>query len=584
VRLALSSLLLLVSCTDPTPLILPTPPGSVAPPVSRAIQGGNLAMARDGRTAIVTDADTAQIFLVDTISGLVRAQVRLPGDAVPFRAVADHTRAYISLRGVGQIAVVDIATGALEATWNTCREPRGLALHDGMLRVACSTGTLLGLETVLGLERERLWIGKDLRDIVSTADGLWVSRWRTADVFRVVDGAVVQHDTSPDITQDLRGRGALPYVASVGWRLFPTDDGVGLIHQRTLAIPLDTLNPDPTSQAYYTDPPPPPGYEAPTDDCSAVTVSAVTFFAADAPPDPSGVLNAPLPVDALVTPTGLRVAAAARIPDQYANGVREFDWAQLSEACATDRVPYTFRERVTGLAVNIAGVDIRVTHTPLRLYIGTDPVDLDPGIPDPSLDLFHDASNTAGLSCASCHPEGNDDGVVWQFSTGPLRTQNVAVGLTDTEPFHWAADMWTFDDLMERVYVERMGGSPDVFTEETSAAMLAWMDLQRPDRVDPSGDRWQVAEGALLFDAAGCAGCHRGTRYTDGDSYDVGTGRTLQTPSLVGVGGRGPYLHNGCAPELADRFGPCGGGDLHGQTSELTPDEVDSLVAFLETL
>lgn len=58
----------------------------------------------------------------------------------------------------------------------------------------------------------------------------------------------------------------------------------------------------------------------------------------------------------------------------------------------------------------------------------------------------------------------------------------------------------------------------------------------------------------------------------------------LQTPSLLGVSARPPYLHDGCAPTLADRFGPCGGGDQHGKTSALGAADLDALIAYLETL
>jgi hypothetical protein len=43
-------------------------------------------------------------------------------------------------------------------------------------------------------------------------------------------------------------------------------------------------------------------------------------------------------------------------------------------------------------------------------------------------------------------------------------------------------------------------------------------------------------------------------------------------------------MHNGCASTLADRFGPCGGGDKHGATSQLTKDQTTDLVNYLETL
>ncbi len=45
-------------------------------------------------------------------------------------------------------------------------------------------------------------------------------------------------------------------------------------------------------------------------------------------------------------------------------------------------------------------------------------------------------------------------------------------------------------------------------------------------------------------------------------------------------------MHDGCAPTLHDRFTntACGGGDKHGKTSHLAPEQIDDLVAYLESL
>jgi cytochrome c peroxidase len=63
----------------------------------------------------------------------------------------------------------------------------------------------------------------------------------------------------------------------------------------------------------------------------------------------------------------------------------------------------------------------------------------------------------------------------------------------------------------------------------------------------------------------------------------VGTGRKFKIPSLIGVAARAPFMHDGCAATLADRFGACGGSE-HGSTASLTPGQVSDLVAYMETL
>ena len=89
----------------------------------------------------------------------------------------------------------------------------------------------------------------------------------------------------------------------------------------------------------------------------------------------------------------------------------------------------------------------------------------------------------------------------------------------------------------------------------------------------------------MLFRSSGCCvSCHNGQQLTNNQTDFVGTGGSFQVPRLVGLAFRAPYLHDGCAKTLADRFGACGGGDSHGHTSQLSPQQIGDLVAFLQTL
>jgi mono/diheme cytochrome c family protein len=139
---------------------------------------------------------------------------------------------------------------------------------------------------------------------------------------------------------------------------------------------------------------------------------------------------------------------------------------------------------------------------------------------------------------------------------------------------------------MNEVFVRRMNGpalGPDYI-----AALGRWIDgvpaLPRLPPTDPAA----VERGRALFQsgATGCTTCHGGTLLTNNATVDVGTGRALQVPSLRGVAWRAPYMHDGCAATLADRFAPgtCGGGDRHGMVSGLSPAQVADLTAYLRTL
>src|SRR5262249_22291566 len=145
------------------------------------------------------------------------------------------------------------------------------------------------------------------------------------------------------------------------------------------------------------------------------------------------------------------------------------------------------------------------------------------------------------------------------------RTQSVNVGLHGTEPFHWDGDVPDLGSLVELVFVHRMGGPHE--DPDRVAALQDWLgSLKPPPRiVDAASDG--ATRGRAPFEAkdAGCPGCRSGPRLTSTGNAFVGTtpaGTLLQVPSLVGVGFRAPFIHNGCAQTLRDRFDPaCGGGD-----------------------
>ena len=129
----------------------------------------------------------------------------------------------------------------------------------------------------------------------------------------------------------------------------------------------------------------------------------------------------------------------------------------------------------------------------------------------------------------------------------------------------------------------RMNGP--ALDDEQKGNLQSWL-FALPALPAPTGlDAAAVARGQALFasSATGCASCHAGPRFTSSITVDVGTGDRFQVPSLVGVGSRAPFLHDGCAPTLTDRFGACGGAS-HGNTSTLSTGDIGDLVTYLQTL
>lgn len=270
---------------------------------------------------------------------------------------------------------------------------------------------------------------------------------------------------------------------------------------------------------------------------------------------------------------------------------------ESADRCDFDQIGVGIGEPTT--AVVFSPLDSSVlyaqTRSPAQLYI----VDLISGaaevvqfggalMQDTAHDLFH-RSASAGIACASCHPEGMDDGHVWNFEgLGLRRTQPLDVGLQGTAPFHWDGTLQSVGALMDEVFIGRMGG---VFqSPERLAALESWLFQLKPLPPRRSADDALAQRGAALFasEAVGCTTCHSGTSLTNNLSYQVGTtadGALLQVPGLHGIGYRSVLMHDGCANSLRERFDPaCGGGDAHGVTSNLPPEDIDALIAYLETL
>ena len=196
--------------------------------------------------------------------------------------------------------------------------------------------------------------------------------------------------------------------------------------------------------------------------------------------------------------------------------------------------------------------------------------------------LFHDA--TGAIACASCHPEGADDGHVWTLFGQAVRTQSLAGGVMETLPFHWSGSVPTLKALLDDTFVARMGGTPP--TPAVVTALTDWMEAIPQPKVAAPAAVEVMQHGKDLFNdpTLGCTSCHNGATLTNNTTVDVGTGGKFQVPSLRGVSLHGPWMHDGCAATLQDRFiAPCGG-KAHGQTGKLTPSDVDALVSYLGTL
>jgi YVTN family beta-propeller protein len=228
------------------------------------------------------------------------------------------------------------------------------------------------------------------------------------------------------------------------------------------------------------------------------------------------------------------------------------------------------------------------------------------------------------IACASCHPDGHSDGRVWHNPEG-LRKTPAFFGLAHTHPLHWSADRDEVQDFEYTIRGRLMQGrgllagalkpkkafEPVELEEELAgrskdldalAIYTNSFDFTLSPHIPAPGKLSEAAQrGKLLFldKKVACASCHGGPYYTDSslkkpfNVHDVGTGGDdpsekmgpkYDTPTLLGIYRTAPYLHHGKAKTLKDVLSTCNKEDKHGVTSHLKPDELDDLIAFLQSL
>jgi mono/diheme cytochrome c family protein len=193
-----------------------------------------------------------------------------------------------------------------------------------------------------------------------------------------------------------------------------------------------------------------------------------------------------------------------------------------------------------------------------------------------------------GRACASCHPDGRDDSLVWSTPEGPRRSIMLAGRVRSTAPYAWNGSHGDLKIHLATTF-DRLNGAGGLKSVELDA-LAAYVESLTPPPPVPTEDRAKVGRGAQLFASSeiGCAGCHAGVARTDNECHDVKSktraDRTalFNTPTLHLVGGTGPYFHDGRYESLHELL--ISNGDTMGHTKQLSAEDVDALEAYLRTL
>jgi cytochrome c peroxidase len=209
--------------------------------------------------------------------------------------------------------------------------------------------------------------------------------------------------------------------------------------------------------------------------------------------------------------------------------------------------------------------------------------------------LFNSARMTfqGQFTCASCHPNGGSDGLVWDLTrdgVGNFKKTKSLLGVKDTAPYGWHGSSPTLADRVSGTLRTLHRHEPRGTEVADIVAYLQTLPPPRPRPV-PKRDRPAVDRGRALFlGKARCAACHRPPTLQDGKLHDIGTrGPTdtqdaFDTPSLRGLGDTHRYLHDGRTGSLEEVFTKFNNARRHGAVHRLSKAELADLLAYLATL
>lgn len=193
-------------------------------------------------------------------------------------------------------------------------------------------------------------------------------------------------------------------------------------------------------------------------------------------------------------------------------------------------------------------------------------------------------SDSGTMACASCHPDGRQDGLSWRLGGAILQTPMLAGRLGGTEPYKWGGLDGSLHDSFKHT-IERLGGSSLSRSQLSDlAAYVQWLPTATQPTVASAS---AVVRGKGLFEGSlECSNCHAGEAMADGNQYpfDAWGLEETDTPSLRGLAHTAPYYHDGSAVDLWALVTDKGSVHEMADFSELTSAQAHDLVAYLETL
>lgn len=559
--------------------VLPKPP---LPPATR----GPLAIAftPDGDHAVITEGDEGTVALVDTRSGQVTGRIPT-GGAQPWGvAAASNEQAVVANTFSGSVALLDLRKKERRHLVPLRGEPTEVVLDRKRERAFVSLAQLdqvAVLELPSLREVKRVTVGRRPRAMALTPDGstLLVANLQGGDVSLVDTGELRETRRIAVTGINLRGIG----VTDDGKRAYVT--GQIPANTRVTRETLDIW----TNTVFALDLRP---------DARAGSAEGWIDFSLAASPDPDGIVVLGKEKVAVAL-SGSDQALLVRTPGPHLRSYDPVIERRVAVGARPRGIAATPDRKQLWIANELdstVSVLDAATMAPLRrVALGV------PSRRDVRLEgryLFGNASLTAGrqFSCNSCHPDGNTDGLAWEFIHVPDRfekrnTRNLRGGIVGTAPFRWSGHN---KDIEEFVQEEITGllRSP----KANHGTLHAFWNLI--DRFPMPPNPYRTTEGeltpqakrgqALFTGKAGCSGCHTGELH-GGTGLTGWVGTTddrleVDVPHLHGVYDSSPYLHDGRAKTLEEIFTRYNAGQKHGKAHALSSEELADLLRYVREL
>ncbi len=210
---------------------------------------------------------------------------------------------------------------------------------------------------------------------------------------------------------------------------------------------------------------------------------------------------------------------------------------------------------------------------------------------------FHDATccYQQWLSCASCHPDTRSDGTNWDLLNDGIGNPKQSRSLLyshRTSPVMITGVRASAEIAVTKGFsMIQFHELPEMRLDDVNAYVKSLQPVPSP-YLKPDGTLTEAAlRGKAVFEGkAACAKCHVAPYFGDKKKYAFGLGsdserdREFATPILIEVWRTAPYMYDGRAVSIKDVITTDNTNNRHGNTKDLTPQEVEDLSEYVNSL